>query len=657
MQPPAIFFSYSERVAEPSSVRIVQRKLRQLVESELGWRVIDPMDRPDHRSVELKVRDGLLRSDSILLDCTNNPNVALEAGFAKAFSYPLFVIKQKSSEMLPADFGDIEYTEYPDQIENDTDLDPFLEQIRRLLRTAEGTDLLPALRKMRMSVKQICLEAAALYDPLASRTTTLAMIAGYLGAVAQDVLRRAKTDFRVSSQHYLSCLAAAGELAEEPPAGRAIADLTNSIEKWDRFIPALWAGIRERIFHVAWEDLFDPGRFASVISELARHGRHGGSYRLFLVTTRESSEVLARIPHPLGVDATGLHLLLLDPGSVGGYSGTADNPQFVLKYVSSSNYAAASSFFQRLRDAAIEIEPGNEKAVRTRWLQLHGIGKWEPHWTAEVEERDSRYFDDYDRHIRCWIPYYSELIRHCAIRVQLEIVRLCRKLDVPLNLLELGVGTGALTFEVADWAANLNRPFARVGEHQMGDMDPRPIATYVGVDRAARMIRETVRRTGSISREELNLRVVTKPFGLQTEREATERYHIVFGTLILHFLLGPAPSRAQLERWLGRLVDEWLNPMGSLVFADIAFAGSRKTQIAWWKRWMREGGLDPRWVEDFAEGNKDMLRAPTTKLLESVARSIGLNVTVTPIGRLDNPFVVVVMRRNKEPETRSLDAT
>lgn len=355
----------------------------------------------------------------------------------------------------------------------------------------------------------------------------------------------------------------------------------------------------------------------------------------------------------MGASARGRHLLLIEPDLVGGYVSGRGREVLTLKTVSRLGFAIATEYYERLKAPAVPVLPGAEAELKRTWLKRHRIGEWDDSWDAP-ELRDARYFDDYDRHIRCWVPPYDKMIGDCAAFVQQEIVRTYRARDRAVRLLELGYGTGGLTVNVARWIANLHDPFLVLRDYPAGEQTP-PVGLYYGIDRARQMkaLAENAldESLGDRYKASIDLRLVTQEFRANTRRGNRPRFDVIFGSLILHFILGNEPERVVGELFRN-LNDDWLEDGGSVVFADVVFSEDRSIkaeQLAHWRRLMMDSGMEEELVDGFLGKNPDMTSALSFEALQRGASAGGLDGAPEryAVGSGVTPFEIVVFRKRQ----------
>jgi SAM-dependent methyltransferase len=389
-------------------------------------------------------------------------------------------------------------------------------------------------------------------------------------------------------------------------------------------------GLTERLFLLDWKTFFDNGDLSKMCSMLTKQ-RDIYHVRVGHVPDERAA------PHPLGELGVGWDILLVEPDVVGGY--TYKNER-LLFHVTRSEYKAelADTFYASIREGTVEFRENMTAAdLRSEWLALHGIGQWDEQW-SDVNDRSHDYFDHYDKHIRCWIPEYTQLIEATSAEVQRATSEILGAGTSPCDVLEIGNGTGALTERLLDWFEHLNRPLhAR-----------RLIGSYHAVDSSRRMQEMIAKkfqgRWPNISRHFRWGRA----FEAMPPELAREKFHIVCGSLVLHDVIGDSDQLGQFTRFAEEC-SKILHPGGWAVFSD-AFCGSdridRSVELEFWKRTMRQYGLTEDHIGRFFDHNKEMTTALGVDRMGSIAKASGFSeVRLDPPTRPHSPFRVLVLRK------------
>ncbi|GHF55890.1 hypothetical protein GCM10017566_31190 [Amycolatopsis bartoniae] len=628
----AAFLAWSSqapnRVAVDRAVAVVKRVL-----GEHGYETYDWFERQSLKNVHDKVGDEITDSDLVVLDgTTHRANLAYEAGFAHALRLPLIVVKQNGSERLPENFGEPNFLVYPPEADDEEGFTSFANRFDALLTELAGSTLGAGQRAARRSRNALGDRLSRLIDGYPTEHAGLHLISGWAATLAGQLDSGGAAQFGVDADYYQHSFASLR--GWEGGRIRAIADLTDETEQfWTRRHPEeMTFNVSERIFLVDWTWFFeDEDRLEQQIELWERHkARHAEGYDIYVATKEDlgPGEV-----HPLGQTAVGHHLLLAEPDVVGGYQvhpARADGRRLVIER-DPHRYGSAAEFYDGVLNRSSRFEPGMTAAdLRREWLARTGTGRWDPEWSTNGFPRG--YFEHYDRHIRCWIPHYAELVQDCATAVFREVLRTYRARMRPVELLELGFWAGRLTREVVPWAVHLNRPFYDL--EQEG-----PIRRYRAIERteqSARYVRELLRpeqQTG------LDLRLArSTPW-----EEVEGRYDVVFGALVLHFLIGPEPAVDALDAFF-TAAGEHVAAGGALVFTDVFGRENGQAAVELWQEWMVRNGLAKDAVDAYLAANEAMTTAvPVTRLREAATRH-GFGTLVRVVGDRDLPFRTVVFR-------------
>ncbi|HVV13260.1 class I SAM-dependent methyltransferase [Amycolatopsis sp.] len=636
------FLAWSTQAGSPDAVK----KALSVMKNKLGEHGFDYYDWNENQSVNkdigAKVSDELLKSDLVILEGSKQrPNLAYEVGFAHALHLPLVVIKQTGSERLPENFGEPDYLSYPADIGDENGFKTFEARFADWLGKLAATTLSPGQRSARRGRNSLNEQINKFIDGYPEEHASLHLLGGWAGALAHELDSGGASQLVVDADYYLPSFSSlrgwdGGQV-------RAIADLTDETEEfWTPDHPEeMTANVSERVFLIDWSWFFEnEDKLARQIDLWKRHqARHrDGPYEIFIAAKEElrPGEV-----HPMGPSAVGHHLLLLDPDLIGGYRpnpGRIDSRQLVIER-NSLRFASAAQFYDSIKSRAVRFEPNMKAAdLRRAWVARNDIGHWDEDWTSETEFRSPDYFDSYERHIRCWIPRYAQMIRDSAATVFREILRIYADSMRSVDVLEIGYGTGRLTSEIVPWIRNINRPFYDLEHHG-------PVRQYRGVDRAEQMVEFARERLMPEQQTGLDMRLVR---GTAWE-DVDGRYDVVFGSLVMHFLIGPDPTDETLDEFFTNCAEHTTED-GTLIFADVfGVNGDRRGASAMekWREWMVRYGLAEDKVEGYMAGNTDMTSAAPVSLLRKAAETHGFKTRVKVVGAPTLPFRIVVFQKDR----------
>ena len=672
---PKAFVSYSFKNPSKDHIRVVIECIKETLKKR-QWISLDPMTEGGGKAISEKVIQTLWEADVIFAEITASiPNVSLEAGFGAALGCPVIAFVDKSTfdrldeghledwktyfelirhnkdRPLPSDLGDLEYFPYSSNISSPQGRKDFQAHLSNLLDYLEQTTLSPSSCLLRRSYKKLLHSTEGLIISYHSDHPFLRQIAGWFDSLSKALNKEYPSAIEVDAHYYQDCLAAF--MGYESGKAFAMADLSSRTEPfWEDNPDPLITAVSERIFLMDWKTLFNAQMLRKKINILRKQC---GKYSVRVVFT---PPVQRLEPFRFGEkgSALGNDLLLIEPNLVAGYVSHRVGPQIedtkecLRIQCDDALYNKAILRYQLMHERSIEFqEDWTVETLRNEWIKKENIGNWNVQWgKIRVRERDDTYFDKYDMHIRCWIPRYEDLISETVAYVQREIMELLRNTSQGLNLLELGYGTGALTEPLLSWIDVLNTPFYTLHERP-------PIRRYIGIDEAHQMWQALRKRIGA-------------RFGRFTELECAEAwedclkpivwnhrpYHVIFGSLILHEILG------DLDEHGSDKVDEFfeqcsslLEDKGCLIFGD-SFTdedkNKREQQVDLWKEWMLSNGLKEYQIQEFIKGNLEMINTVGPKTLQKIASKH--NFSVKYIRHLNffktskkTPFAVFVMQK------------
>lgn len=460
----------------------------------------------------------------------------------------------------------------------------------------------------------------------------LHMFGGFLNRITDEI---SKDSISLAPEYYFSCFAPIGKL--ENPNIFAIADLVEDVEGWDSSKNILWQGVNERIFHINWKDLYE-NKLDDLLQSLNQdaHEIERASCNIRLITTRETDELVRT--HPFDdLEHLGEHLLIIKKALIGTYLGSQNGERLHLKVANDLDIDRAEKFYQTLKKVSIPIEPfSTAKSVRSKWIKANDIGLWDPGWNGK-QERGKRYVDDYDRHIYCWIPDYQDLVEQCFNVSIRELGRRCRNTPDGINILELGCGTGALTIQISDWAANLNK------------LLDKPISRYTIIDQSKEMLdkvqcqmdEEVKSRLADVLRFERR-KVIHGDFA-----RANTRYDVIIGSLFFHFLIGKEWDKERIIRVVNHITEEWLNPGGCMIWADVFFTDDQRCEeYKHWMNHMKNFGMSEESIDIFLNNNKDMVDAPSYDTLRDSLSAEGYELSFFSSATThSNPFNTVKIKK------------
>ena len=434
---------------------------------------------------------------------------------------------------------------------------------------------------------------------------------------------------RVPAHYYFSCLE--GMSAANSGKGMyAIADTKDSIESmWRRNPDPDKTLIAGRIFLFHLRDFLDLGTLDPIVPMLHRQ-REMYPVRIGIPMPSDDWE------HPLGSNAIGKNMIVLEPDLVGGY--VKDGSKTSLEFVSDPLlYAKARKVYATQTERSFELEPGmTPEQIRRKFIEHEKIGEWNNNW-GSPGDRTRDYYSKYDANIRCWIPSYNQLLLKCFAYIRDEVGRLIRSPNHPMKILEVGYGTGGLTKPVLEWIDKLNSSWADDNRYHVDE--------FVGVDSSPQMMQlvmDSIQNAGARIR---NLHVANFDRQSLTEIAGNRKFDVIFGSLVLHDILGVDPHETVND--LFELCSEYLTDNGSVVFGDVFIESD--DALAQWKEHMTWVGLAENTKNDFIKENPEMVQTVDFPRLEVSAHKHGFIIhafsRVNWKRNAQTPFYVLVARK------------
>ncbi|HEY3607766.1 MAG TPA: class I SAM-dependent methyltransferase [Pseudonocardiaceae bacterium] len=626
----------SQGALRKALVRVRQRL------KEHGYTLEEWSDPSDGRRLDDETQARIQRVDLVIDAGGGQPFVSGEVGFAIARSIPVVLVRQ---EGMPSDgIGDTlprRIHRYPQDVSDDKGFERFEKLLDSHLRTLAESVLTPGYRALRRARNHLIATFQEFFTDYPGEHPQLHLLSGWANALAEEMHAGGTARMETDSDYYLPTFSALRGWAGGKV--RAIADLTDNTETfWKPEHPEMMsAPVTERIFLINWQLFFEnEPELTRYIEQwrLHKESHRDREYEIYIATKDPRDDVR----HPFAPSAVGHHMLLINPDVIGGYIRRYSRDERRLLVIEHDRgekmlFDTAEQFYNMVKARAVRFDPAyGFLELKRQWLAKTRIGQWDPEWTTATEERSAHYFDRYDQHIRCWIPFYDQMLADCAASVESEIVRIVRSFpESQVELLEIGYGTGNLTERLAPWIETFNRPFEEPGERP-------PVRVYDGVDRAGRMKDQAERRLAVNQRQYLHMRLQTRTAWDDVSDDDT--YDIIFGSLIMHFLIGANPAADVLDRFFHDCQTH-LRDGGSLVFAD-AFDSdlvSTESTTTKWRDWMIRHGLSAAHADNFLAGNQDMVQAASVEQLEKAAAEHHFRLTKRK--KYVGPFQLLVFQR------------
>lgn len=648
-----VFLSYTlTKAGHTETVETVLAAFRETLK-EHNFEIVDPIRAPIRENSEISedVIAGIRQSDTMfVIQYPPVLNTALEPGFAWALGIPIFhwlpeEYRRPSQEKeglqayldylfedgkirLPSDFGDSRYRLFPGDIAtNNKSALTFKEQIHTCLNELVNGPLSEHSIHARRSFRDAMSAATKLLRDHASSPALCWVLNSLMRQQQRYLEQDGNKKFVVDESIYPTFLTVLNEHPETAKQVIAVADINSKIEHfWEN------GGIKHvvgaRIFRLPWATFFDETdleRFLSFARDLA------SNYPVYVTDSDTRETYLRRLRSGISGDFVVLENV------VGCYErdDRFNSMKLVIEYDKELSDDLRQEF-DRTRSFSVQLDTSSRaEMVRKEWIKKRNIGVWSDHYTGG-DHRDARYYENYDKHIRVWIPNYKEL---CA-RVGGTIIKHLtpRVLEGKAIVGEIGVGTGAVTEIVARWCDALSKAGFR------------PLARYVGIDAAEKMC-EAGKSAISKFNEHGRFKITCGLdfHGLRSAVERGVKYDLICGSLILHYLLEAPEKAEEWARFITQL-DEILSPTGIAIFGGCYFNDSidkRTEQLAWWERRMKRNGLEDEVIEKFISGNREMCNMPSPECIGAYAGGM----FAASFERLDhhsNPFGVLVLERKSK---------
>jgi hypothetical protein len=652
MHQPRIFLSYTlNKAGHEPTMRMIVGAIKEVLGAE-GIEAVDPMTTlpNEYSGISEDVVEDIQRSDAMfVIEYPPVPNTSYESGVAYALGIPAYhwlpgqrpgnekqgfqaylqyLGYQDGRIVLPSDQGDRRYMEFPgDLATSEESLKRFKQDLAACVQAMLAGPLSEhAVRARRKFRGLAALSVRMLKD--SARHPAMCWVIGSLMRQHDAYLKAGQGShrFEIDDSVYLHFLAT---LAEDPESAKrvlAVADIGSNLEKfWEKDgSVGISHVVGERIFRLPWRRFFESGELAEFL-DVAKKLAAGYPVYVTDSDTREAS--LDRFMSRIGGD-----FVIFD--DVAGYYeyDRLEQAKLIVRR-DAERSALLRKEFLHAKTVSVRVMPDSRiDDIKREWMQRRRIGEWSEEYSGG-DRRDERYYDNYDLHIRAWIPEYDEFETRVAGSIIRQLSAWIGKERRPL-VGEIGVGTGAVTQIVARWADALVRAGIR------------PISRYVCVDSVAPMCKSVDKALEPFNSEKI-FRIV-RGLDFQALAAATDgrKYDIVCGSLILHYLLENPAEDAKWARFFDKL-DSVLADNGVAIFGGCYFSeepGARERQLSWWMRQMCAGGLGKEAAERFMKGNPEMRAIPETAGIQR--RSKGLFVAdYERVGRDDSPFGILKLRR------------
>lgn len=619
--------------------------------SDCGIEAVDPITTNIHEYAEISddVVQGIHRSDAMfVIEYPPVLNTSYEAGIAFALGIPSFhwlpdhrPVQERDGLQeylrylgyrdgaigLPTDQGDRRYYQFPGNIALSRDAQTqFIERVKLCLDSLLDGPLsehtIRARRKHR--------NAAHLGVSLLRQYTNNKALSWILNSlITQHQMHlqngQGARRFEIDESIYPTFLSTLGEDDESAKRVIAVADISSNIERfW--FKGGTKHIVGARIFRLPWETFYsvsEMNKFLRIARDLAE------VYPVYVTDSDTRDAYLQRLRSGVSGD------FVVFDSVVGYYQREHSNDISATKLVVEYNERLSSDLtreFERAREVSVQIRPSSTVAgIKREWFKVRKIGEWSENYEGGTH-RDDRYYDNYDKHIRAWIPNYEDLVS----KVAGSLISALTTANINGKALvgEIGMGTGAVTSIVAGWCDAVERAKFK------------PIAKYVYVDTSDEMCNSTEAALARFATRGMFHKRRNLDFPGLRDGAAGQRYDVICGCLILHYIVDSTDHAAGWTQFFAEL-DTVLDPKGVAIFGGCFFdleKGEQQRQVEWWQHEIERGGLESSVARQFVDANTEMQAMPPASIIEE--RSGGLfQARFERIGPRSSPFGVISLAR------------
>ena len=482
----------------------------------------------------------------------------------------------------------------------------------------------------------------------------LGFMAGWINRVLDEFQIWKPTVVTVDGSYWKSCV----RYLELDDHVKAVSDTSGTIKEQQSidFNAPITPNVKERIYLHDWVDFFDVNKVTQHVYEARPQAAENASVYLSHAPIRLIENAIRPFDGYSGKleefnRVIGWNVFFMKQNIVGGFVWSEDSRRILLHVRQDPGlWEVVVKNYERLRDLSIRINSETtSQEFLAKWLKKNDIGKWI--WgKAPVHQRGASYSTKYDGHIRAWIPGYENLVDACADHVKYEIIQHIREMGrqrdrEDARVLEIGFGTGALSFKLIEWIGDFNGPLEAASRRMQGRrIYPGVRLRFSAVDSIGDDWIKLIERheVDRLKKIKIDIRKIFKrgTFGSDLEDLPYPSYDIICSSLVLHDLV-KKPSKDEFTKFLitlGRL----LRPGGRVVMGDVFTAGDEARRL-WWKDWMRDNALTTEAIEKFFEYNDDMFNTFKKSDIKQWALELGCQADVYNPHPSDDPM------RNSSP--------
>lgn len=651
---PKIFLSYSRTKSAHEPTTLAVRGVFLEAFQRTGAIAVDPMEKPPHLELA-EIHKGIVAAlqecDAMfVIEYPPVLNTAYETGLAYGWGVPSYhwlpdepisrpvkeqpllgpYLQYLSSShgaiALASDLTGRLHEKFPSDIaDNANARSAFLAKVVSFIEDlSEGPLSRHAIRSRRSYRAFTTKQAQLLRDH--ARSEPMSWILNSLAQQFSIYISDGQQRFEVDESIYPTFLSTLSQMPDRAKDVRAVADLSSGIERfWEKKNPVRHL-VGTRIFRLPWQMFFDEARLKEFLDSLPPNAEE-----VFVTDADTRQEYLDRLR--TGPDNN----FVLFGDVIGYYDEDAKGYKKLVLKRSAEDSAHLAEQFERTKAFSVRLTAkSTAQSVKREWLKKREIGEWA--YTGATK-RSPNYYDNYDKHIRVWVPDYQELVASAANEVISHLGRVNRAVNSGFEgrgvVGEIGVGTGALAAHIARWTDDM--------ELAGGAVRARALGRYVCLDAVDPMVRSAISTLKKFRC--FGKFVIRKGSRIDAflPHSAEQQYDVICGSLILHYLIDHADAAAWTNFF--DALHRVLRSDGVAVFAGCHFspeAAEKQKQLEWWRNEMLDIGLNADSVERFISMNTEMTSMPSVE--EFPALSSGkFDCRFIHEGPKHSPFGVAVL--------------
>jgi SAM-dependent methyltransferase len=430
-------------------------------------------------------------------------------------------------------------------------------------------------------------------------------------------------------------------------------------------------GVSERVFLIEddFADQFGISLRIGPLREALRHAKSvGGQPQRSVSIARITPDVRVQLNRIVeaGSGLNGLDRFYAGDNMIGGYA-SADGARIrlvVYKDPAAAPYRRQKEEFLGKFEADRKFPPAelaDDDTKLASWIYKNVLDR--PEFTAIFKNSGPadgpKYARNYDGNILTVTPGYYEQVDALANAFRRTLYGLYLPPyeaagDAHIKVLELGVGTGALTARILRHSAAFCR------EAVDPDKSNRGLVEIYGWDENPTMIEIAGARMDRLSSQLKGPKVLTDLIAKSFDPDVappTGKFNLVIGSLFSHYFMDSPPpdlghgstftgpwQLGMFRRFLEGVRDNFLAPGGRALFLNAFYtAGQEGThEQNRWRDYMLQELEDPTKVEEYTRKFANQFRAPTIDLVLDLARNVGFEAW--PLDAFPGyPFKILVL--------------